>query len=222
MCWESRNASYISGSIVLGMYLHLVSSAVFARLDIMHFLFLLHLLLLGASNSVANPTPAPAPSPTKFLEPRATTCAADNCYRAAKSLNENYEGSYYNSINPLCSSYTSPPTIVTSLTSSPLILPSSCSAPRISSLCDCLAPAPPCATRAAAQRVENPSFELGYYSGTTQALPYWAITDTANNWDNYNNNEQDYQGNYGMYVSAEVCELGSYIRFFKVLTVPST
>lgn len=173
----------------------------------MHFLLPLH-LLLGASMCVANPTPAPtpapAPSPTKFLELRATTCAADNCYRAAKSLNENYEGSYYNSINPLCSSYTSPPTVVTSLTSSPLILPSSCSAPRISSLCDCLAPAPPCATRAAAQRVENPSFELGY-SGNAQVLPYWAITDTANNWDNYNNNEQDYQGNYGMYVSPEVC-----------------
>lgn len=190
------------GSAFLGMYLHCFPSVVSARLDIMQFFLLLHIFLLSASKCVANPTPAPAPSPTKFLELRATTCAADNCYRAAKFINENPGGGYYNSIVPLCSSYTSPPTIVTSLTSSPLTLPSSCSAPRISSLCDCLAPAPPCATRAAAQRVENPSFELGY-SGQDPPyqLPYWSITDTANNWDDYKNNEQDFQGNYGMYVS---------------------
>ena len=188
-------------------YRYTVSSIALTRLGIMRFFLPLH-LLLGASMCVANPTPAPAPSPspTKFLELRATTCAADNCYRAAKSLNEDFAGSYRSSIYPLCSSYTSPPTIVTSLTSSPLILPSSCSAPRISSLCDCLAPAPPCATRAAAQRVENPSFELE----NSQGLPYWTITDTANNWANYNNNEQDYQGNYGMYVSPEIGSLVFY------------
>ena len=145
---------------------------------------------------VANPTPAPTPSPTRLLEPRATTCNADNCYRAAKSLNENPTGVYYNSIHPLCSSYTTPPTIVTSLTSSPLVLPSSCSAPRISSICDCLAPAQPCETRAAAQRVENPSFEAG--NDGQGGSPYWTFTDTANNYALYNNNQQDYQGSWGL------------------------
>lgn len=170
------------------------------------------LFLLASLVSIchANPTPnpTPAPSPTKFLAPRdtiATSCNADNCYRAAKSLNENFNGAYYGSINPLCSSYTSPPTVVTSLTSSPLTLPSSCSASRITSICDCLAPPPACATRASQQRVQNPSFEQGYtYDG---GAPYWSFSDTAKfsagdsatgNYDLYNNAQQDYDGSWGL------------------------
>ena len=158
----------------------------------MYSVYLSYVSLLGIVFCAGSPTLAPAPSPTKFIEPRATTCNADNCYRAAKSINEDYTGGHYNSLFPLCSSYTNPSTLVTTLTSSPLILPSSCSAPRISSICDCLAPAPPCASRAATQRVENPSFESGYVSD------YWRVTDTANNWAIYNTNERDYQGNWGL------------------------
>ncbi|KAL8790749.1 MAG: hypothetical protein Q9195_006227 [Heterodermia aff. obscurata] len=167
----------------------------------MYSVYLSYVALLGISFCAGNPTPAPAPSPTKFIEPRATTCNADNCYRAAKSINEDQTGGHYGSIVPLCSSYTSPSTPVTTLTSSPLTLPSSCSAPRISSICDCLVPAPPCATRAAAQRVENPSFELG--PGGGNGVPYWSVTDTANNWAIYNTNERDYQGDYGVTIWAD-------------------
>lgn len=182
---------------ILSQYHRVCVNVLSIRHADMYSVFLSYISLLAVSLCDGSLTPAPAPSPTKFIEPRATTCNADNCYRAAKSINEDQTGGHYGSIFPLCSSFTSPSTLVTTLTSSPLILPSSCSAPRISSICDCLAPAPPCATRAAAQRVENPSFELGPVGGN---VPYWSITDTANNWGIYNTNERDYQGNYGLYV----------------------
>ncbi|KAL8710883.1 MAG: hypothetical protein Q9220_004688 [cf. Caloplaca sp. 1 TL-2023] len=138
----------------------------------------------------------PSPTLTKYLAPRATTCNADNCYRAAKSLND-YGAPYANSLNELCQSYTNPSTIVTTLTSSPVILPSSCSAPGITSVCDCLKPAAPCATRAAAQRVVNPSFEDPNDGG------WWSITDTARNYIYHNSNEESYDGSKGYTIWAD-------------------
>ena len=175
-------------------------------------LFLLaSLISFCHSNPTPNPNPTSTPSPTRFLAPRntvATSCNADNCYRAAKSLNENFNGGYYGSINPsvqpLCSSYTSPPTLVTSLTSSPLTLsfrvqhhgsPASVTASRH----------PACATRASQQRVQNPSFEQGYTSDGR--APCWSSSDTAKfsagaattgNYDLYNYAQQDYDGSWGL------------------------
>ena len=162
--------------------------------SIMYNRLLLGLLFSIFSLCIANPTPAPAASPTGVLKPRdtiTTTCNADNCYRAAKSV---YDGLSRNALASLCTSYTSPPPVVTTLTSSPVTLPSSCSAPRITSICDCLFPAEACATRAAEQRVQNPSFEQG--GGETS--PYWSFSDTANNFYLYQNSMQDYSGSYGV------------------------
>ena len=160
----------------------------------MYIRLLLGLLFSISTICIANPTPAPAPSPTRLLQARdtiATSCNADNCYRAAKSI---YDGVSHNSLVALCTSYTNPPPVVTTLTSSPVTLPSSCSAPRITSICDCLVPAAACATRAAEQRVQNPSFEQG--GGETS--PYWSFSDTANNFYLYQNSMQDYSGSYGV------------------------
>ena len=113
--------------------------------------------------------------------------------------NKDQARDHFNSISPLPPPYTSltsPSALVASLTSSPLIFPSSCSAPLISSICDCLAPASPCATRHAAQGVKNPSFESGY--GPEDFGPYWRVTDTEIDWQIYSTNERVHRANWGM------------------------